>query len=196
MENIALPVIDHPDFPPGTPTRSWERFGAPPPNILRSMAGPRPYMPVVPTSLKVGDTITLIGFGQVQWPLATITNIMRHGEFLRIITDLPSPLHPSGSGQMYTFYILPEFPELNSWRDRKWVYRLTRLKPDEAKGLAEISNKYQLPHDVTGKIKEAITGSKPTRFQPGSKTGGTRKAKGRRYRKRAGRPLTQRRRPF
>ncbi len=178
MENIALPVIDHPDFPPGTPTRSWERFGAPPPNILRSMAGPRPYMPVVPTSLKVGDTITLIGFGVVQWPLATITNIMRHGEFLRIITDLPSPLHPSGSGQMYTFYILPEFPELNSWRDRKWVYRLTRLKPDEAKGLAEISNKYQLPHDVTGKIKEAITGSKPTRFRPGSKTGGrTRRTK-------------------
>lgn len=181
MENIALPVIDHPDFPPGTPTRSWERFGAPPPNVLRSMAGPRPYMPVAPTSLNVGDTITLIGFGQVQWPLATITKIKQHDEFLHIFTDLPSPLYPQGSGYMYNFYILPEFPGLDSSSasamDRKWVYRLTRLKPDEAKGLAEISNKYQLPHDVLGNIKEAITGSKPKRLHPGSKKGGTRRTK-------------------
>jgi hypothetical protein len=53
-----------------------------------------------------------------------------------------------------------------------------RLFKDEAQGLAEISETYQLPHELTGKIKEAITGLKPKRFHPGSKKGGrTRKAK-------------------
>jgi hypothetical protein len=192
MAGIPLPTIDHPDFPPGSPETSWGQLPAPPPEILSAMAGPRPYMPVLPTSLKVGDRIATISYVLYQWRAGTITKIRvgagRNEEgVLFISTDGPTSI----PGHLQTYAIRPE-PVIEP--EMRWVYRLNRqLKPDEAKGLSELSTSRELPYDVTANIREAITGVKPRRFRPDSKTGGkTRRAKGRKYRKQVGRPSTRR----
>jgi hypothetical protein len=192
MANILLPTIDHPDFPPGSPETSWGQLPAPPPEILRAMAGPRPYMPVAPTSLKVGDRIATISYVLYQWTAGTITNVQAppgrdRDRNLFITTDGPTSM--PGIPRMFTVRREPVIePEII------WIYPLKRqLKPDEAKGLSELSTSRELPYDVTANIREAITGVKPRRFRPDSKSGGkTRRAKGRKYRKQVGRPSTRR----
>jgi len=74
----------------------------------------------------------------------------------------------------------------------KWVYLKSRMNPETAEGLSMVSSKYKLPYEITGSIAETLTGKKPARFRPDSKSGGTKRAKGRKYRKRAGRPSTRR----
>jgi len=187
----VLPRVNHPDFAPAPATQRLIRV--PPPNVLQQLTGPRPLRPVDVATLRVGDIVSVVGasndFRIADWAIGTIRDIREDKRFgmdqLQIAVDIPGMWWmPNLSIDKRTY---PTFGA------SKWFYRIRRsLSSDEAKGLSEVSGKYKLPYDVVGNIKEAITGEKPTRFRPDSKTGGTRRAKGRKYRKQVGRPSTRR----
>jgi hypothetical protein len=178
MEATNYPNVNHPDFAPGrgvVASYHTNTAPAPPAHILRAMTGPRPYTAINPTALRVGDEVAVIGlYSRNNWGSGRITKIENapppHDYRRRYYIDnLPYPNYPG--------YIELYRPDENVYGPYFYPIRPSLTK-DEAKGLAEISETYQLPHDVTGNIKEAITGSKPTRFRPGSKTGGrTRRTK-------------------
>ncbi len=179
MEATNYPNVNHPDFAQGRgvvasyPTNTAP---APPADILRAMTGPRPYRAINPTALRVGDEVAVIGlYSRNNWGSGRITKIENAPpphEYRRryYIDDLPYPEYPG--------YIELYMPDENVYGP--YFYPIRRsLKSDEAKILAELSNKYQLPHDVVSGLKKQITGSKPARFRPDSKTGGSRRKKNR-----------------
>jgi hypothetical protein len=188
MESLIpenYPTIRHRDFAPTRGGFYRNPFRAPPPNVLRSILGSRPYEPVDVATLRVGDEITMIGSLDIpDWSTGRITELRHLGDILFIFIDI------HGRGQTRVSVWKTGYPT----NPLLWFYKIRGpLTSDEAKGLSEISGKYKLPYDVVGNIKEAITGEKPVRFRPDSKTGGkTRRAKGRKYRKQVGRPSTRR----
>lgn len=69
--------------------------------------------------------------------------------------------------------------------------------PNVGSNIAAIVKKGKLPAGVEIELAEMLTGKRPKSFLPPRKQGGrTRRAKGRKYRKQVGRPLTHRARSF
>lgn len=184
-----FPRIDDARFAPGHTVDVYPK----PSESTISQLGRGPITPVDVRTLNAGDKVAVL-LGGVPGELDLFPHrwiegtVLRIGKFMR--RTLFSIELDVGDRQLKSIGV----PEAQyATNPDKWVYRNPGMKPETAEGLSLVSSKYKLPYEVTGAIAETITGKKPVRFRPDSKSGGkTRKAKGRSYRKRAGRPLTRR----
>lgn len=181
---VTYPIINHPDFAPTRGEFLRPPFPAPPPDVLNSLVGSPPYEPVDLETLNVRNDVAILGFIDLpNWTTGRIIRKKHMNDILQFVIQIHGGRQTIISIWKDGYYTWPDV----------WFYRITGpITPDESKGLSEISAKYKLPYEIVGSIKEGITGTKPTRFRPDSKTGGrTRKAKNR---KRTRRSHTRRRR--